>query len=119
MTIRRGDLVLADLDPTKGDEIRKTRPAVVIQNDAGNEHSTTTIVAPVTSTYRGYPFEVELDAADADVEQDSSVLLDQIRTVSIEHRVLRKLGRISDGKMREVDEAIKLSLGLDSTRPSG
>jgi mRNA interferase MazF len=119
MKIRRGDLVSVNLDPTKGDEIQKTRPAVVIQNDVGNEHSTTTIVAPVTSTYRGYPYEVELEAHDEDVERDSSVLLDQIRTVSIEHRVLRKLGRVSGAKMREVDEAIQLSLGVDSARASG
>jgi mRNA interferase MazF len=118
MNVRRGDLVLVDLDPTKGDEIQKTRPAVVIQNDVGNEHSTTTIVAPVTSTCRGYPFEVELEAHDEDVEKDSSVLLDQIRTISIEHRVLQKLGRISGAKMREIDEAIKLSLGIDSARAS-
>lgn len=119
MKLRRGDLVLVDLDPTRGDEIQKTRPAVVIQNDVGNEHSTTTIVAPMTSTYRGYPFEVELETDEEDVEKDSSVLLDQIRTVSIEHRVLRKLGQVSGAKMREIDEAIKLSLGIDSTRASG
>lgn len=119
MKVRRGDLVLVDLDPTKGGEIQKTRPAVVIQNDVGNEHSTTTIVAPVTSTYRGYPFEVELEADEEDVEKDSSVLLDQIRTVSVEHRVRRKRGCVSDGKMREVDEAIKLSLGVDSTQARG
>lgn len=116
MNVRRGDLVLTDLDPTRGGEIQKTRPAVVIQNDAGNEHSTTTIVAPVTSTYRGYPFEVELESEEEDVKKDSSVLLDQIRTVSIEHRVLRKLGRIRDGTMTEIDDAIRFSLGLDSRR---
>lgn len=114
MNVRRGDLVLTDLDPTKGGEIQKTRPAVVIQNDTGNQHSITTIVAPVTSTYRGYPFEVELEAEEEDVEKDSSVLLDQIRTVSIEHRVLRKLGCIRSRTMEEIDEAILFSLGLDS-----
>lgn len=119
MKIRRGDLVLVDLDPTKGGEIQKTRPAVVIQNDTGNERSATTIVAPVTSTYQGYPFEVELETDEEDVEKDSSVLLDQIRAVSIEHRVLRKLGDVSRGKMREVNEAIRFSLGVDSRRASG
>jgi len=58
VSIRRGDVVIVHLDPTEGHEMKKTRPAVVVQNDIGNKNASTTIVAPATGTYSGYPFEV-------------------------------------------------------------
>ncbi|MFO8109724.1 MAG: type II toxin-antitoxin system PemK/MazF family toxin [Thermoplasmata archaeon] len=53
MEVKRGDIVLVYLDPTKGSEQGKTRPALVIQNDIGNKYSLTTIVAPLMSSYEG------------------------------------------------------------------
>ena len=82
--IRRGDVVIVRLAPAEGHEMKKTRPAVVVQNDVGNKNSSTTIVAPATGTHRGYPFEVLLEASDSPFEKDSSVRLDQIRVVSID-----------------------------------
>ena len=111
--IRRGDVVIVRLDPAEGHEMKKTRPAVVIQNDVGNQHSSTTIVAPATGTHRGYPFEVLVDAADSPFEKDSSIRLDQIRVVSIERRIHSVAGRLDGQTMNEVDDALKLSLGLD------
>ena len=113
MKVSRGDIVLTNLDPVKGSEQGKTRPTLVLQNDTGNRHSPTTIIAPLTSSYTQiYPTDVELKAANEDVDKDSKVMLNQIATVDIESRVEKKLGEISSSKMREVDEAIKISLGL-------
>jgi len=111
--IRRGDVVIVRLDPAEGHEMKKTRPAVVVQNDVGNKNSGTTIVAPATGTYRGYPFEVRVEASGSPFEKDSSIRLDQIRVISIEKRIHTVLGSLDRPTMSEVDEALKLSLGLD------
>lgn len=111
--IRRGDVVVVRLDPAEGHEMKKTRPAVVVQNDVGNQNSSTTIVAPATGTHRGYPFEVLVEADDSPLEKDSSIRLDQIRVVSIEKRIHSVTGSLDGKTMNEVDDALKLSLGLD------
>ena len=111
--IRRGDVVIVRLDPAEGHKMRKTRPAVVVQNDVGNKNATTTIVAPATGTYRGYPFEVLVEASGSPFEKDSSVRLDQIRVVSVETRIHSVAGSLTDSTMSEVDDALKLSLGLN------
>jgi len=111
--IRRGDVVIVLLDPAEGSEVKKTRPAVVVQNDVGNKNAGTTIVAPATGTSRGYPFEVLIEAADSPFENDSSIRLDQIRVVSIEKRIHSVLGSLDTATMEAVDEALKLSLGLN------
>jgi len=111
--VRRGDVVVVRLDPAGGHEMRKTRPAVVLQNDIGNRNSSTTIVAPATSTHRGYPFEVLVEADGSPFGKDSSVRLDQVRVISVEKRIHSVLGSLSEPTMVEVDEALELSLGLD------
>lgn len=111
--IRRGDVVVVRLDPAEGHEMKKTRPAVVVQNDVGNRNSSTTIVAPATGTHRGYPFEVLVEADDSPFEKDSSIRLDQIRVVSVEKRIHSVVGSLSEPTMAEVDEALTLSLGLE------
>ncbi|AZH25058.1 type II toxin-antitoxin system PemK/MazF family toxin [Haloplanus aerogenes] len=111
--IRRGDVVIVRLDPAEGHEMKKTRPAVVVQNDVGNRNSSTTIVAPTTGTHRGYPFEVLVEADDSPFEKDSSIRLDQIRVVSVEKRIHSVAGSLGGETMNEVDDALKLSLGLD------
>ncbi|MFW6437166.1 MAG: type II toxin-antitoxin system PemK/MazF family toxin [Halococcoides sp.] len=110
--IRRGDVVIVRLDPAEGHEMTKTRPAVVVQNDVGNEHSSTTIVAPATTTHRGYPFEVAVEAAGSPFERDSSIRCDQIRVVSIDRRIHAVEGRLDGETMAAVDEALEVSLGL-------
>jgi mRNA interferase MazF len=110
--VRRGDVVVR-LDPAEGHELKKTRPAVVVQNDVGNRNSSTTIVAPVTGTHKGYPFEVPVETSNSPLEKDSSVRLDQIRVVSIENRIQSVVGSLDAATMREVDEALKVSLDLD------
>lgn len=116
MKVRRGDVVRVDLsgkdDDTRGSEIYKSRRAVVIQNDIGNEHSPTTIVAPISKGHTGYPFHVNLSGSLDELELESHVQLDQIRTVDIEQRITKKYGQLSSSQMAEIDEAIRVSLGL-------
>jgi len=110
--VRRGDVVIVRLDPAEGHEMKKTRPAVVVQNDVGNANSSTTIVAPASGTHRGYPFEVLVESADSPFEKDSSVRLDQIRVISIAKRIHSVVGSLDTDTMAKVDDALKVSLGL-------
>ncbi len=111
--VRRGDVVIVRLDPAEGHELTKTRPAVVVQNDTGNKNASTTIVAPATGTHRGYPFEVLVEANSSPFEKDSSIRLDQLRVVSIATRIHAVAGSLDAETMAAVDDALKLSLGLD------
>jgi mRNA interferase MazF len=114
MRVRRGDVVIVDLDPTEGSEQRGTRPCLVVQNDVGNENAPTTIVVPFT-TSRGdelYPFEVFVPAEECPLREDSVALCSQVRTVSIEHRIAENIGSVPDTRMGEVDAALEYGLGL-------
>jgi mRNA interferase MazF len=117
VNIRRGDIVYVDLDPVEGSEQAGKRPALVIQNDAGNQAASTTIIAPLTGSYDPQnvaPYEAELTAANTDVQQDSAVLLNQIRVVSVPDRVITKFGHVPQGtaEMAAVNRAIRVSLSL-------
>jgi len=108
----RGEIWLVNFDPTIGAEIQKTRPALIIQNDVGNRASPITIVAAITSTLkRPYPFQVGLARGEAGLELDCVVTLNHIRSID-RKRLVRKLGSLSDRRMREVDQAIVVSLGV-------
>ncbi len=113
-SVRRGELYLVFFDPTVGHEIQKTRPALIIQNDVGNQYSPLTIVAAVTSKVSGVPFPVEVviePTKGNGLESRSAIRLDQIRTVD-RQRLLKRLGSVDPAIIRKVDEAIKISLGL-------
>jgi mRNA interferase MazF len=110
---RRGEIYLTALDPTVGHEIKKTRPALVIQNDVTNRYGMTTIVAAITSKVSDppYPNEVVIHPSRTGLEVASTVRLDQVRTVD-RRRLLKKLGKVDEVTLRKVDEAISISLGL-------
>jgi mRNA interferase MazF len=110
---RRGEIYWVALDPTQGSEIAKTRPAVIISNDIGNQYSARVIVAPLTSKGIGrvYPFEVLIPAGEAGLSQPSKVLLDQIRAVD-KMRLQQYLGVLPAARMRAVDQAIRRSLAV-------
>jgi mRNA interferase MazF len=113
-TLKRGEVYLVSFDPTVGHEIKKTRPALVIQNDIGNRYSPLTIVAAITSKVSPvpYPVEVVIEPTSANgLSGRSAIRLDQIRTVD-RQRLIRRLGQIDSSAMTKVDEAIKISLGL-------
>jgi len=113
--VRRGDIVIVELNPTKGSEQQGTsRPCVVIQNDVGNQYSPTTIIAPVTTKYTSgntYPFEVKVLASDTPLDDDSVADLSQIRVVNIDERVIENIGSVSASDILKIDSAIKSSLG--------
>lgn len=110
---RRGDVYLVSLDPTVGAEIRKTRPAVVVQNDAANRRSPITIVAALTAQFQEplYPTEVLVRAPEGGLSVGSVVLLNQIRSVD-RGRLVRRLGVLHARTMRAVDRALIVSFGL-------
>jgi len=110
--IRRGDIFFADLNPVLGSEQGNRRPVVILQNDQGNEHSSTTIVAAITSkSDKPYlPTHVPLKDVPG-IYKDSIVLLEQIRTVDT-MRLDTYLGSLSAAQMEEIDRAIAVSLGM-------
>lgn len=113
MSIKRGNIFYADLDPTKGREQAGRRPVIVIQNNVGNEMSSTIIIAPLTTKKfsKEYPTNVHIEKGTASLKEDSVVLLSQIRTID-KNRLERKIGSLSGEMLARVDEAIKISLGL-------
>ena len=104
---------MADLNPVIGREQGGLRPVLVIQNDVGNRYSPVTIVAAVTSSVgaRTYPTEVHLAPGVGGLQRESAVLLNQIKTID-KDRLQRRVGQLDRAAMRQVDEAIMLSLGL-------
>ena len=110
---RRGEIYLVNFDPTVGAEIQKTRPVLILQNDITNRYSAVTIVAAITS-YKGeklYPTEVLIKASETDLQRDSVVLLNQVRTID-KKRLLKKIGRAEGETMGRVNLALEISFGL-------
>lgn len=99
---RRGDIYLISLDPTRGSEIRKTRPCVVVSPDELNPYLGTFMVAPMTTGGRSYAFRIPCRFR----EKDGYVVADQLRTVD-EVRLVRRLGRLSPATMTEVLEVLQ------------
>ena len=111
---QRGDIFTVDFEPVRGHEQGKVRPALVIQNNVGNQYSPTIIVAAITSGQRArYDVNVVIKAPEGGLVRDSLVLLNQIRTVD-KSRLGRYWGHISEESMACVDEALRVSLGLVS-----
>lgn len=110
---RRGEIYFVDWSPSRGSEQTGVRPAVIIQNDVGNQFSPTTIVAAIsTQQRRPYPFHVVISALESSLPRDSIVKCEQIQTVD-QARLGRLVGSLSEEKMQEVDLALHRSLGLE------
>lgn len=114
MPVKRGDIFYVDLNPVKGSEQAGRRPVLVIQNDIGNEYSPTVIIAPLTTKKlsKEYPTNVHLKKGVAGLKEDSAILFSQIRTID-KARLEKKIGSLSKDLISKVDEAIRISLGLD------
>ena len=109
---KRGSVYLVNLDPTIGSEIKKTRPALIIQNDVGNQYSQVTIVAPITTGEGAeYAVEVEVKTPEGGLLHNSLILLNQIRAID-KRRLVKYLGKLNAETMQRVDQAISISLGL-------
>lgn len=108
---KRGEVWLVNWNPARGSEQAGLRPALIIQNDIGNEKAATTIVAAISSSVKLYPMNVAIYPPEGGVDRLSIVKTSQILTVSKE-RLEKRLGAIGKEKIGEVDKAIKLSLAL-------
>jgi len=97
MKVERFDVYLVNLDPTQGQEIKKTRPCLVISPNEMNYFISTVIVAPMTTRGREYPSRVKCKFQD----KEGQIVLDQIRTVD-KTRLVKKLGRIHKRVQEEV-----------------
>jgi len=111
--IKRGDIYYADLSPVVGSEQGGVRPVLILQNDVGNHYSPTVIVCAITSRLdkAKLPTHVELSKERYFLPKDSVALLEQIRTLD-KMRLREKLSFVSDDKMREINHAMAVSLGL-------
>ena len=115
MQVRRGDIFYADLSPVVGSEQGGVRPVLIIQNDVGNKHSPTVICAAITSKMNKakLPTHIELNARLYDMDKDSVVLLEQLRTID-KKRLKDKVCHLDGDIMRRVNRALKVSLELDT-----
>ena len=105
---RRGDIYWVDLDPTVGREIKKTRPALVVSNDIGNEVTNIIMVSPITSKIKNvYPFEVKISIKG----KPCKIMLNQCRAVD-RCRLSSKIDSVDLETMKYVEEAIKIVFGL-------
>jgi mRNA interferase MazF len=111
--VKRGFIFFADLSPVVGSEQGGVRPVLVIQNDIGNRYSPTVIVAAITSQIdkAKLPTHVEIAASEYNLDKDSVILLEQIRTID-KQRLQKKVTELDDRVMQRIDEALRISLGL-------
>ncbi|HEY6744660.1 MAG TPA: type II toxin-antitoxin system PemK/MazF family toxin [Mycobacteriales bacterium] len=115
--MRRGEIRLVDLDPARGNEAGKLRPAVVVSNDRANAPAARTgrgvvTVVPVTSNVsRVHPFQVLIPEGGSGLRADSKAQAEQVRSVSVD-RLGPALGRVPADVMEQLDAALRLHLGL-------
>lgn len=115
MVIKRGDIFYADLRPVIGSEQGGIRPVIILQNDAGNRYSPTVICAAITSKMNKskLPTHVPLDCRKCELERDSVILLEQIRTID-KSRLREKVCHLNCSFIQRVDRALRISLSLDT-----
>ena len=111
----RGEIWQVDLDPARGNEANKQRPAVIVSNDRANATATrlgrgVVTVVPVTSNVtKIYPFQVFLSGATTGLAVDSKAQAEQIRSIATE-RLRRRIGRVSPAELAQIDQALRLHL---------
>ena len=125
MVVKRGEIYWVEFDPVKGSEQGGLHPALIVQQDIGNQYSPTTVVVAITRTLppRPYPFVVVVEPEESGLPARSAINCSQIATVQKdepgsrlrpwpgEHEV-RPIGQLSARKMAEVDQALRYNLGL-------
>lgn len=113
----RGEVWQVDLDPARGSEANKQRPAVVVSNDRANTTSTrlgrgVVTVVPITSnTARVFPFQVLLSSRHTGLTVESKAQAEQVRSIAVQ-RLLHRVGRVSPAELAAIDEALRLHLDL-------
>jgi len=115
--MRRGEIRIVDLDPVRGAEASKRRPAVVVSNDGANAtaarlgRGVVTVVPVTSSVERVYPFQVLLPAGATGLRRDSKAQAEQVRSVSVQ-RLGDTIGAVPTALMRDIDDALRLHLAL-------
>ncbi len=102
MVVNRFDICIVSLDPTRGSEIKKTRPCVIISPDEMNHNINTVIVAPMTSSSKKYPTRVPIEFQG----KKGQIILDQIRTID-KSRLIKKIGRVKKGTYEKVSSTLQ------------
>ncbi len=113
MIVKRGDIFYADLSPVIGSEQGGIRPVLVVQNDVGNKYSPTVIALAITAKIEKakLPTHIEVTREECDLEKDSVILAEQIRTID-KRRLKEKVAHLDEEYLDRVDSALKISLGL-------
>ena len=115
MNIKRGDIYYADLRPVVGSEQGGIRPVLIVQNDTGNKHSPTVIIAAITSRMKTkLPTHVEIDSNKYDMIKDSVILLEQLRTID-KARLKDKVCHLDNEIITQVNKALVTSLEIQHT----
>jgi mRNA interferase MazF len=115
--MRRGEIVAVNLEPVRGSEASKTRPAVIVSNDAASGtaerlgRGVVTVVPVTSNTERIYPFQVLLPASQTGLAHDSKAQAEQIRSVAVE-RIGKRIGQLPATLMTALDQAIRIHLSL-------
>ena len=115
--MRRGEIRLVDLEPVRGSEADKRRPAVIVSNDGANAaaarlgRGVVTVVPVTTATARVYPFQVLLRSCETGLRSDSKAQAEQVRAVAVE-RLGARVGALPPALMSDLDEALRLHLAL-------
>lgn len=102
---------MVNWNSARGSEQAGRRPALIIQNDIGNEKASTTIVAAISGSLKIFPMNVKIEPPEGGLDLPSIIKTSQILTVD-KKRLERRIGQLSEEKMEEVNQAIKLSLDL-------
>jgi mRNA interferase MazF len=115
--MQRGDVYLVNLDPAQGGEANKTRPAVIVSNDATNRASerngrgVVTVVPLTSNTARVYPFQTLVPATESGLHLDSKAQAEQVRSVDAS-RLVQRIGRLTLAARTRVDAALRTHLDL-------
>jgi mRNA interferase MazF len=115
--MRRGEIRFVDLEPVRGAEADKLRPAVIVSNDGANStaerlgRGVITVVPVTSNTERVYPFQVLLRAVDTGLDRDSKAQAEQVRSVAVE-RIAGRIGLVPPALLGALDEALRLHLAL-------
>ena len=113
ISVKRGDVYMAELDPVVGSEQGGRRPVLLIQNDLGNRYAPTVIVLPLTASRRkpDLPTHVRVSGGEGGLWHDSVILCEQVRTLE-KTRLLRRLGALPHSRMKAVEAALSVSLDM-------
>lgn len=115
--MRRGEIRLVDLAPSRGSEADKVRPAVMVSNDGANstaarlDRGVVTVVPVTSNVARVYPFQVLLTAEQTGLDRESKAQAEQVRSIDV-RRVGNRIGKLSAELMHQLDEALRLHLAL-------